>query len=257
MSTTPRVSVAYEFDGDEPCYLHVPFEDIPQVGCLDDPESRDELFESLRLEGAITVRIDDGSQAEERHFIPDGSLPPVYIILDSGFPPSPPYTATLQELKGMFQEIEVIESESGLVALNPRLGPLYVGMRVRSYREAVAGISKPVPILLEEGHIPPPNDRTYVFLSAPGRHYRNDPSSQNTPTVRLMEQSRNVIPFVQGKPLWSFEVCDWFAMLGEKQAIEAAQQAIALVGGMSAYNPIQHYQQFARGRQYHNGDATA
>ena len=65
--------------------------------------------------------------------------------------------------------------------------------------------------------------------------------------MSVVGRTVDVIPYVDGKPLWSLVVVDRFAELGESRAIEAARQAIELARGVWSYDPAEHCERIERG----------
>ncbi len=240
MPTPKRFFVAYDRDGDSPHYLPIPEEDI--TADVDDPEDRAEFFDSLRIEGAIAAKIIDADGTDERLFPHDKALPTVYVITASEFDGLTPYTTTLQELRLMFPERNLAVSPYGIIVNDRDTGPGYIGLTVREYRRRRAWLELPASIPVVRDGEPMPDDRTYVYVSMARRAYRHEPDAAGSGRLQVVERSRHVIPYVDGKPLWSLVTIDRFASFGEERAIDAAQEAVAIARGVWSYDAAEHYE---------------
>jgi len=225
-----------------PVYIEIPDTDWPVT------DTRDEVADCLRLEGAIGVKFVEDDRTDERLFPRNESLEPMYAVTDPEYTGiGGPFVTTLERLQEMFCMTDFVSRpNAGPVVVDPERGPRFIGTLARIWRERRAGRTEEVPVV-REGEIPP-SDRTYIFVSFPDARYRNSPDLQ--PAVRRTERSSDVVPFAHGRALWSHIEIDWFCLLGEDRAIDAARQAVALVVGARSYNACLHYWEFVAGRHY-------
>jgi len=235
--------VAYERDAEGvPLYVEIPESDVTKD--LADSEDREEFFEDMRYEGAVAARVVEtvSGAVLERSYEPNPELSEVYMVTSWAYDGQLPYAVTVAELRRMYPMDAFVEfgDELGMVE---RGAVTLIGLRVRVYRERVAGRTVEVPVV--EFGKPVPEDGTYVYVSSRRRVLRRDPGpgelGQPFGRLRVCEQSRDVIPYVDGKPLWSSEIIDWFVLgLGESGAIDAAREAVARARGVW-YDGREHY----------------
>jgi len=245
------LSFLIAFDRDDrgsPCFLPVlPAPDF-------DPDVQTDRLEDwyglMETEGAVAAKIERGGQlVTARTFTQPPDAPTTYMITHPIYAKEP-YSATLKEIRFMLDEYGDTFVALGNTVLGINQDGIYhVAIRIQDYRRRAAGVDGPgVPVCGPNDHVP--FDGTYIAVTGYHQAYRS-PKGATTPNegFRVEPYARDVIPFVDWRPLWDARTIDRFMALGIERAIEEAQKAIAQARSAWSYDPAAHIGRLDDGEQ--------
>jgi len=235
MRSPVMFQVAYHRnEDDDPLFLPV----LPPP-TLAAPSDIDEWFEQMAAERAVAARIVCNETVIEHREFPPPPFPAerVFMVYHPRYAMTPfPTTVTGMREKFGGRSDVFCETRNGMVAVNAS-GAEYIAMPVQQFRMAVAGLAPPGAPVCRPGDAIP-LDKTYVHIA---RHYRvGHASLPDRSAIIPRRETRVVIPYINGRPLWDTRMIASFAERSETEAIAAAQRAIGLIRTPD-YDPIGHF----------------
>lgn len=201
-------------------------------------------FDRMYDEGGIAAQVLEGNTIVAAREFPlhNEPRPIVYMVTHPRFTETG-ITGTLSEIRDRFPNFNgtFAATGNGVMAIDMD-GPIYIGLPLSAYREQATRTDDPgAPVCFPGYYIP--CDGTYIEVGRYHRAYIR--TSNEVGGFRVVEYWRHVVPYIGHLPLWTIWGIDRFGLLGERIAMESAQNAIALARYGFEYSEIEHYQAVA------------
>lgn len=248
-----RFYVAYDRgENDHPNYL--PVLPAPEFDPRTDSEDLANWLELMETEGGIAAKVTYGSTLiAERTYPPDPDAPRIYMVTHPAVTEFH-YSTTFSQLCSMigYRNDVFREIGNGIMALTES-GPMCVAIDIRDYRRRMAEVDGPgVPVCKPGDFIP--HDGTYIQITTYRSIYR-----RSTPTSRFHAApcARDVIPYVDYRPLWAAPAIDMFMAFGLERAIDAAQDAVEIARSGREYDVAAHVERYSVDLSSRVGEALA